>query len=226
MERRVIRRGMSILDLGPQDIVHYVGDAAENAILPPHSEPGDWYRSLGLGEYRSVDISDSRATHYMDLNKPVEAIDLVEVHKSFPKFDLIHNGGTLEHVFNIGQAFATIHNLLKPNGVALHSLPAAGEIDHGFYNIHPQLYYDLAAANKYVIESFMYVPDLDGTCLSMIGAPIFHPRPTKDYCFVALRKTSDDSFCMPIQRSPSRSIKERGADLVRPSKTFWSRLFR
>ena len=77
------------------------------------------------------------------------------------QFDVATNFGTAEHVFNIGNMFRSVHDVLRPGGVALHILPTFGDIDHGFFNIHPTTYLDLAAANDYVIEDFCYVDRWD-----------------------------------------------------------------
>jgi hypothetical protein len=69
---------------------------------------------------------------------------------------LATNFGTAERVFNIGELFHSIHDALRPGGVAMHVLPAFGDIDHGFYNIHPAVYFDLAAADDYTIEDKFY----------------------------------------------------------------------
>ena len=71
------------------------------------------------------------------------------------------NFGTTEHVFNIGQSFENIHNLLNVGGLQLHTLPAYGYIDHGFYNIHPCAYLDMAKANEYEIVDFNYIDNIN-----------------------------------------------------------------
>jgi hypothetical protein len=48
-----------------------------------------------------------------------------------------------------------------PGGVALHVLPAFGDINHGFFNVHPTVYLDLAAANNYTIDDICYVDRWD-----------------------------------------------------------------
>jgi SAM-dependent methyltransferase len=94
-----------------------------------------------------VDATDARSDWLHDLNEPFRAPEL---------FDVATNFGTFEHVFNIAAAFRSIHDVLRNGGVALHVLPAFADIDHGFFNIHPTTYFDLAAANGYTIEDFCY----------------------------------------------------------------------
>lgn len=191
LETGIIKPGASILDLGPQDLYRYAPhNARELALMGTQDKPGGWYASVGFGRYSSVDAGDERSTYRVDLNLPWDTRN---------RWDVVHNGGTAEHVFNIGQVFKTVHDVLVVGGLALHVLPAAGEISHGFYNVHPQVYRDMAAANGYRIEALDYIADIDGVCLRMIGEPVALPRPLKDYCCAALRKVSDAPFVWPQQ---------------------------
>jgi hypothetical protein len=54
-----------------------------------------------------------------------------------------------------------MHDALHAGGIALYVLPTFGDIDHGFYNVHPTMYFDLAKANGYAIEDFHYVDRWD-----------------------------------------------------------------
>jgi SAM-dependent methyltransferase len=73
---------------------------------------------------------------------------------------VVTNFGTAEHVFDIATAFRSMHRLVKPGGVILHCMPAFAFIDHGFYNIHPVFYIELAKANAYDIVDFSYVDNM------------------------------------------------------------------
>jgi hypothetical protein len=107
----------------------------------------DFYRLFGFDEYRSIDLSDDNADYRLNLNDPI---------KLDRKFDMIADYGTSEHLFNIGQAFASTYNLLRPGGIAYYQLPVMGLIHHGLYNIHTELYYSLAAAGYYEIIKMDY----------------------------------------------------------------------
>src|SRR5215467_10326298 len=123
----------SVIDLGPQDVqlerhildegIGHLGSRDRvqklldkiyvNGRVARDSQP-PFYSLFSLGPYASIDAVDERATYRLDLNLPV---------KSLPEFDVVTNFGTTEHVFNIGEAFRTIHNLTKPGGVSLHCVP-------------------------------------------------------------------------------------------------------
>ncbi len=156
----------SIIDLGPQDIQleRAVLDQALRDLTVPaklerllnsiYSDGGvnrdaqaAFYGLFGFDRYESIDVDDDRATHRLDLNEP--GIQLSE-------FDTVTNFGTTEHVFNIGQAFKTIHNLTRPGGLSLHCVPCFAFINHGFYNVHPNSLVEMVRANDYELVDFSY----------------------------------------------------------------------
>ena len=69
------------------------------------------------------------------------------------KYDLVYDGGTIEHCFNIGQAMQNMTYLTKVGGYILHVNPL-NMINHGFYNLSPTFYYD------YYIQNFHALCDL------------------------------------------------------------------
>lgn len=168
-----IPQNAAVLDLGPQDLwiereplrrvakrhlPSKVCNETIDAIFGDGSRPkadaqSAFYSIFGGGSYRSTDLTDPRADYAFDLNFPAP--------ENVGKYDVVTNFGTTEHVFNIGHAFENIHNLLKAGGVVLHALPGYGYIDHGFYNIHPCAYLDMAKANEYEIVDFTYCDNIN-----------------------------------------------------------------
>lgn len=165
----IIGHGESMLELGPQDIV--VPPLQVMARLSQFQRPGVeigsviaagggltpfsqkiMYAALGIGQYLSADIGDPRADYRIDLNYPIQ--------EHLRTYDLITNFGTAEHVFNVGQVFVTIHQLLKDGGIVLHVLPTLGDCNHGFWNIHPTVYFDIARENGYEILDYRYVDNM------------------------------------------------------------------
>ena len=170
--KRLAERGCFIdktrvIDLGPQDIQvsHAILEAVARKLLPTNEATAvldkifdgsatrrtaqlDFYSLFGLCEYASLDADDDRATYKIDLNQRVTGL---------PQFDVVTNFGTTEHVFNIGEAFRTIHELTAPGGVSLHAIPGFAFINHGFYNIHPNALVEMARANGYELVDFSYI---------------------------------------------------------------------
>ncbi|MCK9162305.1 MAG: class I SAM-dependent methyltransferase [Arcobacteraceae bacterium] len=163
----------SILDLGPQDLTtkkdfikkivsyRFEPNELENILSKIYNSNGSikenfqsfFYSLWELEEYYSLDYNDLRADYKYDLNK---------LHNFDVSFDIITNFGTAEHIFNIGIFFENLHNLLKPNGIALNVTPCYGDINHGFWNIHPNVYSQLIKTNKYYQHSFIYLDNYVG----------------------------------------------------------------
>ena len=104
----------------------------------------DFFFWLGFEEYASMDVSPYEGSEIIhdlnnkDLNK--EYFDIA---------DLVFDGGTLEHIFNLPNALKCIFNLLKNDGIAVHHNPTNGYLDHGFFQICPTFYYDYYKANQF-----------------------------------------------------------------------------
>lgn len=100
---------------------------------------------LGFTEVHAIDASDYEdADIIFNLNNDCDD-------RWHNKFDLILDGGTLEHVFDIASAMKKLYRMLKPGGIIIHGSPLAGYVDHGFYSISPTFYLDFYDANDYEI---------------------------------------------------------------------------
>jgi SAM-dependent methyltransferase len=106
-----------------------------------------WHAFLAPASITAIDFDGTQTAHKLDLNQP---IDIGQ------RFDIVHNAGTLEHVFDIAQAFRNMHNLTRPGGVMIHHAPFVGWVDHGFYALQPTLFWDLAEANGYHVAAMVY----------------------------------------------------------------------
>jgi len=102
---------------------------------------------LDYREIVAIDFHGTPAAQPIDLNHPV---DLRR------RFDIVIDGGTAEHVFNVYQFFKSCHDLTEPGGLMLHNNPFRGWIEHGFYSFHPTFYWDLAGANRYEVLMLVY----------------------------------------------------------------------
>ncbi len=101
---------------------------------------------LDYSKYSSIDLHGPDESKKFDLNQHLSLNE---------QFDFVTNLGTSEHVFNQLMFFENMHNVTKPGGTMMHSLPNQGCYDHGFYNYHPTFIFDLALANQYTIQTIV-----------------------------------------------------------------------
>ena len=160
----------SVLEVGPQDF-HFPPEtlfelasrrlgrkegwncvqSIQDPSVPHEKRQELFYSIFGFATYRSVDIHDQRASFGLDLNTATSAPS---------KFDVIIDCGTNEHIFNAANVFVFTHNSLNVGGVSLKILPTLGDNTHGFYNVHPTVYFDVARENGYEILDFRYVDNM------------------------------------------------------------------
>ncbi len=106
----------------------------------PVAEP--FFKVIGAKQVDSLDISDYQgATVLHDLNQTVPS-SLQE------RFDLVFDGGTLEHVFNFPAAIKNCMLLAKVGGRVLLHTPANNSCGHGFYQFSPELFYRIFSKNN------------------------------------------------------------------------------
>lgn len=88
---------------------------------------------LGFGPIETMDFSDYEgATLLHDLNKrPKKSLE--------NQFDLIFDGGTVEHVFNVPNALEGLYRMLKPGGRLISANGLNGWYGHGMYQFNPEL---------------------------------------------------------------------------------------
>lgn len=108
-----------------------------------------FYKSIGFTHYDAIDLNGKYGNLLMDLN-----FNLKEKYQFEEKYDLVTNIGTGEHIFNQHAVFENMHNLCKKDGLMFHLMPFVNWLNHGFYNFHPILYFDIANANNYKIVDF------------------------------------------------------------------------
>ena len=102
---------------------------------------------LDYRELVAIDFHGTPEARPIDLNHPVNLGQ---------RFEVVIDGGTAEHVFNVAQFFTTCHELAAPSGLILHHNPFRGWLEHGFYNFNPTFYWDVAAANRYDMLMLVY----------------------------------------------------------------------
>lgn len=154
----------SVLQLGRQD-VYFDFDVLQSQAdrfkvelkrAPIHRVENPWtkrmviddqtlFSALGFETVESLDfVANENPSIVHDLNEDVPE----DFHG---RWDVVFDGGTLEHVFDVATAFRNIHLMVKPGGLAIHENPTNHYVDHGFWQINPTVLFDFYSANGYEI---------------------------------------------------------------------------
>jgi SAM-dependent methyltransferase len=96
------------------------------------------------------------ATHIHDFNEPLPA-------DRCQKYDTVVDTGTLEHIYNVPQAFRNCSQLCKPGGQILHVLPANNFCGHGLWQFSPELFFSLYCRKNGYLDTEVFIADLTNT---------------------------------------------------------------
>lgn len=169
----------------------------------PRCPAKPFYEMLGFKEYYSFDINKKFNSISHDFNEKF-------VDKNFfGKFDLVTDFCACGHAFNIGEAYRTIHNLCKVNGLIIGVLPLWK--GNAFYTYDHHFYEGLAASNNYSITYNSYIVNT-GKQTKAGSEMSFHIPLNKSLldsinlsstkwlgvCFV-LKKNTNEEFKFPYQ---------------------------
>lgn len=211
--------GGKILCMGDQRIRATLDDVERLAILhgykltriDPDPQPLDRYltadeffRLLGFESYDALDNSDyegARVIH--DLNDPNVPDNLKG------QFDVVYDGGTLEHVFNVPVAMMCMGEFLNSRGFIIHDLPVNNYVDHGFYQFSPTLFWHYYGLNGFQLHESVLIQHTDNVLDPMVVVP-HHVPETNAYTrkmgdlaygihFVARKTPVATSGRMPVQ---------------------------
>lgn len=105
------------------------------------------FKSLGARTVASLDASDFEGAEYVhDLNRPIGE-NLKQ------KFDLVYDGGTLEHVFNFPVAIQNCMEMVREGGRFITHTCANNFCGHGFYQFSPELFFNIfSEENGFEVE--------------------------------------------------------------------------
>jgi hypothetical protein len=97
-------------------------------------------KACGASSVEAIDYSDYEgAERLWNLNEPVPE----DWHQ---QYDVIIDGGTLEHVFQATVALSSLMQMLKPGGRLFLASPTNNHCGHGFYQFSPEFFYRALSA--------------------------------------------------------------------------------
>ena len=148
----VLMVGRQSLNVYPKKIRQILAEAGlPNELFAPDvpdtgfAEPV--FKALGARSVASLDASAFEGAEYVhDLNQPVG-------NQLKQKFDLVFDGGTLEHVFNFPVALQNCMEMVREGGRFITHTVANNWCGHGFYQFSPELFYNvLGEDNGFEVE--------------------------------------------------------------------------
>jgi SAM-dependent methyltransferase len=167
--------------------------------LPTYAD--DLLLAMGAEVVDSMDASgyeEASLTH--DLNQVIPE-ELNE------RFDLVFDGGTLEHVFDFPTAIRNCMRMLRPGGRFVSVTIPNNWCGHGFYQFSPELFFRVFSEENGFSVQEMYVAELDGTTFAVKDpaavrgrVELCNTRPV--YLLVHARRESvREIFARPPQQS-------------------------
>jgi len=171
----------------------------------PHKRPRcptqPFYQMLGIEEYFSVDLNQEHGALAIDLNTPLTDTSV------YGKFDLVTDYGTNEHVFNVAEAYRTMHRLCSLNGLMVIFQQLYG--GNGYHNFDVSYFEGMAAANQYKILYSSFIVNVENDqihipasreLLDMFEWPKTRFGPYIGTCHV-MQKQSEEDFKYAYQDS-------------------------
>jgi hypothetical protein len=161
---------------------------------PRLAETHSLFKAMNI-DTEFVDIVASRGCEIvMDLNEP----SAEEMHG---KYDVVYDGGTMEHCFNIGQVMRNIHAMTRLGGFIVHLNPI-NFFNHGFFNFNPTFYYDFyTQSGNRIVSDFhvLYGPVFASQMMTVPPIAGGAEVPARSVVLVIAQKTSDAIPGWPMQ---------------------------
>jgi SAM-dependent methyltransferase len=119
------------------------------------------------------------------------------------QFDVVYDGGTLEHCFNIAQAIKNMALACKVGGFCVNINPL-NVYNHGFYNFSPTFYADFYGCNGFQLTDLVALSGNYGTLdspQSMRLPPLkrFDQAPERAVIMAVAQKVEQAPIAWPIQ---------------------------
>lgn len=188
-----------------------------------------FFELLGARDVASLDYSSyENATVIQDMNVPIPS-DLKQ------RFSAVHDGGTIEHVFNIPQAFKNCMEMVEVGGHFTQVNVANNYMGHGFWQFSPELLFRIfSPANGFQMEVVLLHEVVPGGAWYVVADPdqvrarveLCNSNPT--YILTVAKKiAATEIFATPPLQSDYVALWDRTLNpppkRVSPRPTGWQR---
>jgi SAM-dependent methyltransferase len=161
------------------------------------------FEAVGCTDFHQMDHSDYEGADVAhDLNVPLRS-------ELESKFDIVFDGGTLEHVFNVAEGLRSCMRMLKVGGHFIGHSPANNWFGHGFYQFSPEFFWRaFSPENGFeILRLVAYEPSGGGQWFEVrdpreVGERIELMGPFRVLLLVLAKKVRE---VPPFQKSPAQS---------------------
>ncbi len=200
--------------LSLQQVFSVLGIARDaEAFLHENSYGEAYFSLLGARQVVSIDCSDYEgATVLHDMNTPLPG----ELRR---RFSLVHDGGTLEHVFHVVQALKNCLEMVRVGGYFSMANVANNFMGHGFWQFSPDLIFRaLSPVNGFRVECVLLHEAVSGGAWYLVADPaevrsrveLRNALPT--YIMALARRVREtEVFAVPPQQSDYAVLWKAGA---------------
>lgn len=199
--RGLMRPGQRMCEIGSQDLVPEQFKFSKLfEAFGKDSIPAQTVRELmnyfGIG-YECIDLDGCHEAHVLDLNYASWK------ETGLPRYDIVTNHGTTEHIFNQLNCFEFVHDLTDVNGYMIHVLPhwglygTLGYSNHGLFLYTRTFFEDLASTNGYKPIKLFTADDRGGSLIVSV-----------------LQKSEDAPFKIPMQGVYNHLKEQEGCNAV------------
>lgn len=168
-QRGLLKDVQSVVDIGSQElhltleefeelveaagIENYQGEQFANLKFWPAQSPRCparlLYELLGARQYNCLDLNEELGSIPHDMNLPFDN------KLYYGKYDLVSDHGCNEHIFNVSEAYRTMHRLCKLSGILINNQSVWR--GNGYYRFDASFFEGIAAANNYRILYSSYI---------------------------------------------------------------------
>lgn len=128
---------------GPEAAVEATKRWRQDGADPTHVSDEHFFRRFPIDRLDSLDVVEGfGGTIIHDFNTPIPE----SLHE---QFDFILDGGTFDHLIQLGTAFRNVIRMLKPGGRVLHYNAASGYLGVAYVVFGPDLFYDYYVVNRF-----------------------------------------------------------------------------
>ena len=171
-ERGLLKDVSSVVEIGSQElhltqaefeklvevagISNYQSEQFANLKYWPAKSPRcpakNFYELLGASKYNCVDLNGQLGSIAHDMNLPFDDTSY------YAKYDLVSDHGCNEHIFNVAEAYRTMHRLCKSGGILVNIQNVWR--GNGYYCFDASFFEGIAAANNYrlLYSAYMVTP--------------------------------------------------------------------